>query len=280
MYFVFIFGFLNLLIVGTIYVDDHLHQSTMITNDLEKLGFSPEEVSAYVALLELGGGFVSTVAKKASAHRVTTYNTLENLRRKGMVKVSKKKGFRYYYPVNPQVILNQAKEQYKTAKELVPELLSLQSTYHIKPKIQFFEGIKEVSDILMDLLNTKGEVLGFTNYELASDVFSEYLDEYYSTALKIKKKFRLLCPNDKFNASYIKGNLRKRIKVGTLEIFAVNPELFPVKNIQYIYGDKVATISLDKNEMIGVIIESASNAETSRSIFNLAWLGATSFVAK
>ncbi|MEK7547463.1 MAG: helix-turn-helix domain-containing protein, partial [Patescibacteria group bacterium] len=118
----------------------------MITNDLEKLGFSPEEINAYVSLLELGGGFVSTVAKKASAHRVTTYNTLENLTKKGMVKVSKKKGFRYYYPVNPQVILNQAEEQYKTAKELVPELLNLQSTYHVKPKIQFFEGIKEVSD--------------------------------------------------------------------------------------------------------------------------------------
>ncbi len=37
----------------------------MITNELEKLGFSTEEVKSYIALLELGGGFVSSIAKKA-----------------------------------------------------------------------------------------------------------------------------------------------------------------------------------------------------------------------
>ena len=42
----------------------------------------------------------------------------------------------------------------------------------------------------------------------------------------------------------------------------------------------IATISFDKDELMGVIMESKSNAETNRSIFNLAWLGATSFVAK
>jgi sugar-specific transcriptional regulator TrmB len=275
-----IFGFLNLLINDTITVDDHLHQFTMITNELEKLGFSPVEVNAYIALIELGGGFVSTIAKKSFAHRVTTYNTLENLVKKGMAKASKKKGFRYYYPINPQVILNQAEDRYKVAKDIVPELLTLQSTYSAKPKIQFFEGVKETSEILMDLLKGEGEVLGFTNYGVGSKIFSEYLDNYYSTARKLKKKFRLLCPNDEYNSNHIKENLQDRIKAGTLEIFAVNPELFPVKNMQYIYEDKVATISLDKDEMIGVIIESKSNAETSRSIFNLAWLGATSFVAK
>lgn len=261
-------------------VDDYLHQFTMITNDLEKLGFSSEEVSVYVALLELGGGFVSTVAKKAGAHRVTTYNTLENLRKKGFAKASKKKGIRFYYPINPQVILNQIEDRYNTAKELVPELIDLQSTHHLKPKIQFFEGVKEVSEILMDLLDSDGEVLGFVNYEVAADVFSDYLGEYYSKAMKVGKKFRLLCPNDDFNSSYIEWNLKNRIDSGVLEVFAVNPELFPVKNAQYIYDDKVATISMDKNETIGVIVENESNAETNRSIFKLAWLGATSFVAK
>jgi len=252
----------------------------MITNELEKLGFSNEEVNAYIALLEIGGGFVSSIARKAGAHRVTTYNTLENLRKKGFAKFTKRKGVKFYYAINPQVILNQIEDRYKTAKDLVPELMDIQKAHHFKPKIQFFEGVSEVSNILTDLLNSDGEVLGFINYEMAVDVFEEYLDEYYLTASKINKKFRLLCPNDEYNSKYIKTNLKERIDTGTLEIFAVNPELFPVKNAQYIYDDKVATISLERDETIGVIIESMSNAETSRSIFKLAWLGATSFVAR
>lgn len=252
----------------------------MITNDLEKLGFSTEEVGVYIALLELGGGFVSTVARKAGAHRVTTYNTLENLSRKGFVRHTKKKGVQFYYAVSPQVILNQMEDSYKTAKAIVPELLNLQNRYFFKPKIQFFEGRKEVKAIFEDLLRSETEVLGYTNYQLSSELFSDYLKWYAEAAVKTGIKHRLLCPNDKSNIEYIKKNMQKRFKAGLLEIFAVNPAHFPFKNAQYIYEDKVATISFDKDEMMGVIIESQSNAETNRSIFNLAWLGATSFVAK
>jgi sugar-specific transcriptional regulator TrmB len=252
----------------------------MVTNDLEKLGFTPEEVKAYIALLETGGGFASTIARKAQAHRVTTYNTLENLQKKGYVRVSKQAGIKFYYPVNPKVILNQIENTYNTAKTLIPELIDLQNTVSFKPKIQFFEGEDGVKDIFNDILDSDGEVLGYTNFKVAKEMMKSFLDEYGEKALKLKKKHRLLCPNDEFHREFIPKNLAARLNAGILEIFAVNPEQFSFKNLQYIYSDKVATISMDKDEKIGVIIESKSNAETNRSIFNLAWLGATSFVAK
>jgi len=252
----------------------------MITNDLEKLGFTPEEVKVYVALLETGGGFASTIARKASAHRVTTYNTLENLEKKGYVRVSKKAGIKFYYAVNPKVILNQIESTYNTAKTLIPELIDLQNTFSFKPKIQFFEGEEGVKIIFNDILDSEGEVLGYTNFQIAEEMMKNFLNEYSQKALKLKKKHRLLCPNDAFHKEFIPKNLKDRLESGILEIFAVNPTHFVFKNLQYIYGDKVAIVSMDKDEMIGVIIESKSNAETNRSIFNLAWLGATSFVAK
>ncbi|MFA5947459.1 MAG: helix-turn-helix domain-containing protein [Candidatus Gracilibacteria bacterium] len=252
----------------------------MIANDLEKLGFTSEEVDAYIALLEIGGGFVSTVAKRAKAHRVTTYNTLENLQKKGYVRATKKGGIRFYYPVNPKVILNQIEDTYKTAKTLIPELIDLQNTSLFKPKIQFFEGEAGIETVFNDILDGEGEVLGYTNFQVAYAIMSKYLREYSEKAFKLRKKHRLLCPNDEFHREFIPANLTERMNAGLLEIFAVNPVQFHFKNLQYIYGDKVATISIDKDEMIGVIIESKNNAETNRSIFNLAWLGATSFVAK
>jgi len=252
----------------------------MIANDLEKLGFTPEEVSAYLAMLEIGGGFVSTIAKKAKAHRVTTYNTLENLQKKGYVRATKKSGIMFYYPVNPKVILNQIEEVYSTAKTLIPELIDLQNTSLFKPKIQFFEGKDGIKFIFNDILESKGEVLGYTNFQVAEPAMGEYLSEYNTRAFQLKKKHRLLCPNDNFHRNFIPKNLSQRLSSGLLEIFAVNPDQFIFKNLQYIYGDKVAMISIDHDEMIGVIIESKTNFETNRSIFNLAWLGATSFVAK
>ena len=252
----------------------------MITNDLEKLGFLPEEVDVYLALIEIGGGFVSTIAKKAGKHRVTTYNTLTNLESKGFVKKTKKRGIQFYYAVNPQIILNQIEDKYRTAKEIVPELLTLQNKYSFKPKIQFFEGKDEIQEIFKNLLSSKGEVIGYTNFEAAQRLFPKYLMAYNKTALKIKKKHRLLCPNDDFHRNFIPNHLHDRIENGILEIFAVNPVQFAFKNAHYIYDNQVATISFDEDELMGVIIESPDNAETNRAIFNLAWLGATSFVAK
>jgi len=252
----------------------------MITNDLEKLGFTAEEVKAYIALLETGGGFASTIARKAQAHRVTTYNTLENLQKKGYVRVSKQAGIKFYYPVNPKVILNQIENTYNTAKTLIPELIDLQNTSSFKPKIQFFEGEEGIKDIFNDILDNEGEVLGYTNFQMAEEIMKSFLQEYNEKAFKLKKKHRLLCPNDEFHKTFIPKNLSERLNAGILEIFAVNPEQFSFKNMQYVYADKVATVSMDKDEKIGVIIESKTNAETNKSIFNLAWLGATSFVAK
>jgi len=252
----------------------------MITNDLEKLGFTPEEVRVYVSLLEIGGGFVSIIARKAQSHRVTTYNTLENLQKKGYVRVTKKSGIRFYYAVNPRVILNQIEDTYNTAKTLIPELIELQNTSLFKPKIQFFEGEEGVKTVFADILDGEGEVLGYTNFQVAYEVMENFLRGYSKNALDLRKKHRLLCPNDEFHRHFIPSNLSERMESGLLEIFAVNPAQFSFKNLQYVYGDKVATISIERDEMIGVIIESKANAETNRSIFNLAWLGATSFVAR
>lgn len=252
----------------------------MIKNELEKLGFTTEEVNIYIALLEIGGGFVSSIARKAYAHRVTTYNTLHNLEKKGFVKKTKKRGIVFYYAINPQVILNQIEEKYNTARAIVPELIDLQNVFSFKPKIQFFEGKNEVLEIFKDLLSAESEVIGYTNFEKATILFPEEVSAYTETVLKIGKKHRLLCPNDEFHSEYISQSLKRRIDANILEIFTVNPKQFSFKNALYIYDDKVSTISFASEEVMGVIIESKDNAETNRAIFNLAWLGATSFVAK
>ncbi len=252
----------------------------MIKDDLEKLGFTSEEADCYVALIETGGGFASTIARKAHSHRVTTYNTLENLEKKGFARKAKKRGVLFFFPVNPQFLLNQTEDRFKTAKSVVPDLLDLQNTNSFKPKIQFFEGKDAIWELFKDMIDSETEVIGYTNFQMAKALFPELLDKYGKEVLQTRKKHRLLCPNDEFHKNYIAENLMPRINADILEIFAVNPEQFSFKNAHYIYDDKVVTLSFDKDELMGVILESKSNAETNRAIFDLAWLGATSFVAK
>ena len=78
----------------------------MLKDDLINLGLSEEEVKVYLATLELGGGYVSTIASRAKVHRVTCYNTLGNLVEKSLIHFSKRKNVRFYTPEPPQILLN------------------------------------------------------------------------------------------------------------------------------------------------------------------------------
>ena len=51
----------------------------MIYPDFNLLGLTETEGKVYIALLELGGGYVSVVARRAQQPRVNCYHTLENL---------------------------------------------------------------------------------------------------------------------------------------------------------------------------------------------------------
>ena len=64
----------------------------MIT-ELLSLGLSDEEAKVYLACLEINGGPVSVIAKKAGIHRVSCYHTLENLLEKRLLVPDKKKQF-------------------------------------------------------------------------------------------------------------------------------------------------------------------------------------------
>lgn len=252
----------------------------MIKSELSKLGFSKEEANVYTVLLGIGGGGASTIAKKAGSHRVTTYNTLENLEKKGFLQKTKKNGVLFYTPVDPQTILDRAEDNYRVAKGLVPDLVNLQNKRRFKPNVRFYEGKTQIAEFFHDMIESKGEIVGFVNFKHISELYSGFLENYNREALKKGIKHRFLCPNDPFHEQYFENNLLELADNGLMTVFAVDPRKFAFRNAQFVYDNKVSMLSFDRFELVGVITESVINAATNRAVFDLAWLGATSFVAK
>ena len=90
----------------------------------------------------------------------------------------------------------------------------------------------------------------------------------------------MLSPYSEQSLTYLDAFYPKNFDRNLVEILFVNPDQFPFQYEINIYGNRVSVLSLNPNEMIGMIIESRVYADTQRAIFQLAWLGATSFVAK
>ncbi|MDD5054673.1 MAG: helix-turn-helix domain-containing protein [Candidatus Peribacteraceae bacterium] len=253
----------------------------MITTELQGLGLSSEEAKVYYALLQLGGSYVSAIAKKADVHRVVCYKILDELVERGLVSSFTKDNVKHFAVESPKILVQKQQEKLTKAQKLLPELLSITNALAYKPKIQYYEGLEGMKNIFEDTLTATGEMLGYTNLEDIPKVFpKEYLKEWAVRKVARNLKTRMLSPHTPAALRYLKTYYPKGFDPNLVEILFVNPREFHFEYEITIYGDKVAILSLNPDERMGLIIESPIYAKTQRAAFQLAWLGATSFIAK
>lgn len=248
--------------------------------ELTKLGLTDEEARVYLACLEINGGPVSTIAKKAKVHRVSCYHTLENLLEKRLLSQYNKNGVKCFAPEPPEQLLQLAEEKVNVTKALLPELLSLASALAFRPKIRFYEGRDGVERVFTESLEANGEILGYTNLKIATSFFPEFFRNYTHKKFKKRIKTRYLSPTTVESVHAMDPFLPKSFDPNLLEILLVNKDQFPFDNEVFIFNNKVCVVSLNADELLGLVVESATFARTMKAVFDLAWLGATAFVAK
>jgi sugar-specific transcriptional regulator TrmB len=253
----------------------------MLLSALQSLGLKEEESRVYYALLQLGGSYVSAIARKAGVHRVVCYKILEGLVEKGLVSSFTKNNVKHFAVESPTILVRKQQEKLEAAERLLPELLSVTNALAYKPKIQYYEGVEGMKNIFEETLSAPGDMLGYTNLaKLPAVIPPEFLRDWARRKIAKGIKTRMLSPHTPEALSYLKTYYPEGFDPNLVEILFINPRQF---NFQYeitIYGNSVAILSLNENELMGLIIESPVYADTQRAIFQLAWLGATSFVAK
>lgn len=253
----------------------------MQSADLTALGLTDDEAKVYLALLELGGSYVSAIARKAKVHRVNCYKILDALVEKGLVSSFEKNKIRHFAIESPKVLVSKQREKLEFAEKLLPELLSITNALAYKPKIQYFEGVSGIKNILEDTLNAQEEMVGYTNLaDLPVVVPDDFLRDYARRKVEAGVRTRMLSPHSQKALEYREKYYPRGFNEHLVEILFVNPSQFPFEYEITIYGNRVGILSLNPDELMGLIIESEIYARTQRAIFQLAWLGATSFVAR
>ncbi len=252
----------------------------MLTDDLSQLGLSTEEAKVYLTVLELGGSFASTIANKAGIPRVNCYYILDTLKKKNLITTNLKGNTKFFVAEPPQVLVNQIEERYQQAQNLLPELIALTKVSDFKPVMRSYDGIEGIKAIFDQTLNAKSEIFGYTNLEALDKLLPDYLPKYTKKLVQNKLKTRLLSPSSKKSREFVKKFYPKDYPEELIEILFVNPNEFNFENQIAIYDNSVSIVSLNPNELVGVIMESEVYARTQKAIFNLSWLGATAFVAQ
>jgi sugar-specific transcriptional regulator TrmB len=238
---------------------------------VKNIGLNDKEARVYLACLELGSSAVAEIARRARINRVTAYDVLEKLMKKGMVNTFLKRGIRLYDATDPQMVAAEVKRRQRDFLKSIPDLRRLRGDT-IHPRIRYFEGLDGVKAIYEDTLSSKTEILNYSNSKEIRDHWPNYDEEYVAKRVKHKIYLRGVSPADEHGAW-----VHEHDKEYFREIRLVPWEQFTFTNEINIYDDKVAIISYKDKPLIGMIIESLEIANTQRDIFKMAWEFAEKF---
>ncbi|MDO8523460.1 MAG: helix-turn-helix domain-containing protein [bacterium] len=232
---------------------------------LEGIGFDDKEAAVYLACLELDGGSNTQISKRTGLNRITNYEILKRLERKGIVREFLKRHTKHFMAVDPRIVIKQTKEKLLLAELAMPEFLAGANKIAKKPRIYFFEGIGGIKSIYDDSLNSKTEILTFTNpKDIESILGKKYVDRYVYERVKQNIVVRGLAPDDPA------GRHAKAIGEVVLRKARVFPEeKYNISNEIMIYDDKIAIFS--GKDKIGLIIENKDLSDTFRNIWKMSW---------
>jgi len=241
-----------------------------LKNFLLSIDFSEKEAAVYLALLSLGKGTVSEIARAAELNRTTGYDILNRLVNYGLVSVSGKEPKQEYLAESPDKVVDflekkkkTAEAQFAEAKDFLPRLKSIHNVSG-RPKIRFYESKEGLKEVYEDTLTSHETICAYATVDDMHAALPDYFPKYYQRRAAKKIHIRAIIPNTKTG---VERAVEDKLEARESALIPANKFYFsPEINI---YDNKIMIASW--REKLGIIIESAEIAEAMKKIFELSW---------
>lgn len=235
---------------------------------LREAGLSEKEAKLYLAGLELGETTIQRLAEDAGIKRPTAYDIMRDLEKRGLFSMSIRNKKRLLLAEDPTIVLGLLKAREQAFVKALPELKLLLGIAGRKPQVKFYEGVEGLKAMYWSTLESKGTILVYGSVtDMWEAMPKDFIKEYVKERIKKEIHVRGIVPNTPDAQEYVRRDSEE-----LRQLLLIPRERFIFSNEINIYNNKVAIFSFP--EKIGVVIESKKIAETQRSIFELAWLGA------
>lgn len=240
----------------------------MIDRILRDNGLTEKEARIYLSALAAGEATVALLARKSRLERPTVYGIVEKMKGKGLLSLAKRRGIQYVSALPPRVLVDRFKRSAGMAEQALPQLLEMAWSSPLKPRIRFHEGMDGLKEILREFAHSQTDTMFFSDYasmppELLAFIWKEIVPE----RRKLKSFGRGILPRNAVNAAQ-QAKDSSRLAEHRLVDFpmAENPlELL-------LYDDsKTAFLSLVKDEIFGVVLDSRAIYKTLTNVFQLVW---------
>lgn len=233
---------------------------------LEQLGYTREEAKVYLVALGLGESHVSDIAQKVRRPLSSVQVIIHKLHKDGLMNFYVRKRYKYWVAENPMRLIARLQEREDSVRSVMPQLEALRHVEDQKPHIKIFEGIDEIKLICDDMLETKAHILGIIPWDDWIRLFGRgFMEDFIEKRTKRYLHTRLLTPN-----TTMTRELRSH-DADELRETRYLPNDVHIKTTMFLYGTKVAIVSLNKKLPAAVLIEDADVNETLSVFFEELW---------
>ena len=250
-----------------------MKKNKIIEKQVQATGLSSNEVSADLALLDLGKGTVSQISRKAGLNRTTGYDILDRLVAKRLVSISGKEPKQEYLAESPDRIenllldeLEEKQNQLENARKTIPQLKSMHNVAG-RPQIRFYEGTEGLQQVYEDTLTSNEPIRAYASVEDVHKALPNYFPQYYKRRTQKNIPIRAIftdTPEGRELSKHDEEEIRQSAFVSAQQ-YGFHPEI-------NIYDNKIMIASW--REKLGIIIESGEIADAMKKIFELAWIAA------
>ncbi|OHB24523.1 MAG: hypothetical protein A2542_04080 [Parcubacteria group bacterium RIFOXYD2_FULL_52_8] len=247
-------------------------------DNLIQVGLSEKEALVYEALISSPKATVGQLLHKLPGiKRPNLYALLEALKGKRLVLELSEHGKKAFQAESPQKLVEfteKREQEYKQSKinleNALPSLLSQFNLASGKPNVRFFEGLEGAKKVMWDSLTSRTEIYSYVDSAAVEEHFRELNNLYVKERFKkgIKKKFIALdSPNVR--------DLARSSDPALTEIRVLDAALYPFAAVMQIYDNRVSYQTVEKDQMIGVLIEDPRIYKMQKTLFEHSWANAT-----
>ncbi len=221
---------------------------------LKSLGLSDKEIKIYLSNLQLGTSLVQNIANFAGLNRTSAYDLLKSLEQKGFVSYTIQSGKRLYQATKPNKLIDLLKEREELVKKILPELNFLSASVGKRPNVEIYTGKEGLKSIFENILAESKSFCCMASKEHLLRLFEFYLPHFVKRRKDKKINVRLISESPPIDNKSPYKLIKKKIKTAT-----------------WLYDGKIAMISLEEKQPIGILINEKNFFETHQMMFDLLW---------
>lgn len=242
----------------------------MTHNILELLGISNAATAVYLAILNLREATISKLARTTRLPRSSVKRHANLLFEKGLVNFFVQGKHKIIVAEPPDKISHMLDSRVNDLKKTILTLQQNSQPAKYHPRVFVYESIPEIKRIYEDILAEQRPIDAITSVDDTYKVLGAFFDSFIQARLFKKIPMRLLAPISPQAIKFKESDDKFLRKTRLLE-----PNV-PSHIASYIYGNKVAIISLRDPNANGIIIDDPLIADAQKEYFELLWTGTTS----